>query len=192
MIVATNNQNKLKELKKLLSDFEVKGLKESNICIDVEEDQDTFYGNALKKAKEIYEVAHEPVVADDSGLVIPILDGWPGVLTHRFLGEEATEKDRNLAIIEKMKEYEGIDRMAQFICNLVYYDGENIVVGEGIVQGTIAKECRGENTFGFDEIFELEDGRTYAELSSDEKNKISARFLAITDLRKNLSNLHID
>lgn len=191
MIVATNNENKLSELKKLLSNFEVKGLKECGIQIEVEEDQDTFYGNALKKAKEIYAVAKEAVVADDSGLCIPILNDWPGVLTHRFLGENATERDRNIAIIEKMKDYEGIDRTALFVCNLVYYDGENIVVGEGIVRGVIAKECRGENFFGFDEIFELEDGRTYAELSSDEKNRISARALAILDLNKKLSDLHL-
>lgn len=191
MIVATNNQNKLKELKKLLSNFEVKGLEESGIKIEVEENQDTFYGNAIKKAKEIYEIAKKPVIADDSGLCIPILDDWPGVLTHRFLGEEATEQDRNLAIIEKMKDYEGSDRIANFVCNLVYYDGKDIVVGEGIVQGKIAKECRGENHFGFDEIFELENGKTYAELSNDEKNKISARSLAILDLKRKLENLHI-
>lgn len=191
MIFATNNQNKLKEMKKLLSDFEIRGLKENGIDHEVEEDQDSFYGNALKKAKEIYEIAGEPVIADDSGLCIPILNDWPGVLTHRFLGENATVTDRNNAILEKMKDYNGNDRKANFVCNLVYYDGENIVLGEGIVEGLISYERRGENVFGFDEIFELEDGRTFAELLMEEKNKISARALATLDLKKKLSdNLH--
>lgn len=187
MIFATNNQNKLKEMKKLLSAFQIRGLKESEIYHEVEEDQDTFYGNALKKAKEIYEISKEPVIADDSGLCIPILKDWPGVLTHRFLGENATETDRNNAILEKMKEYQGKDRTANFVCNLVYYDGEKIVVGEGVVTGLISYERRGENVFGFDEIFELSDGRTFAELSMEEKNKVSARSLATLDLKKKLN-----
>lgn len=191
MIFATNNQNKLREMKKLFSEFKIYGLKESGINHDVEEDQDSFYGNALKKAKEIYKIANQPVIADDSGLCIPILNDWPGVLTHRFLGEDATEIDRNNAIIEKMKEYDGEDRIANFVCNLVYYDGENTLVGEGIIKGKIALERRGENMFGFDEIFELEDGRTFAELSMEQKNEISARSKAAIHLKEKLNNLHI-
>lgn len=187
MIFATNNQNKLKEMKRILSDFEIRGLKESNIEIEVDEDQDTFYGNALKKAKEIYEVAHEPVIADDSGLCIPILNDWPGVLTHRFLGEEATEIDRNNAILDKMKNYRGEDRTAHFICQLVYYDGE-ILEAKGVVKGKIALERRGENVFGFDEIFELESGKTYAELTLEKKNEISARAQAARELYEKLKN----
>ncbi len=191
MIVATNNQGKLKELKEILNHYEIYSLRERNIDIDVEEDQATFYGNALKKAKEIYEIVKEPVIADDSGLCINILGDWPGVLTHRFLGEDATEIDRNEAILEKMKDYQGEDRKANFICNLVYYDGENIVVGEGILEGVISCNRRGNNGFGFDEIFELENGKTLAELSSSDKNKISSRYLAILELKEKLDNLHI-
>ena len=95
MIVATNNQGKLKELKEILNSYELYSLKESNIDIDVEENQDTFYGNALKKAKEIYEISNIPVIADDSGLCITALDNWPGVLTHRFLWKQATDLERN-------------------------------------------------------------------------------------------------
>ncbi len=191
MIFATNNQNKLKEMKKILSEFDIYGLRECDIDIEVAEDQETFYGNAFKKAKEIYEFTKKPVIADDSGLCIPILNDWPGVLTHRFLGEEATELDRNNAILEKMKQYEDADRIANFVCTLVYYDGENTLVGEGVVKGMIALERRGENLFGFDEIFELEDGRTFAELSLEEKNEVSARSLAAIRLKEKLDNLHI-
>ena len=78
------------------------------------------------------------------------------------------------------------DRSCKFVCNIVYYDGIKYVTCEGILNGFISKECRGDNGFGFDEIFELFDGRTLAELSSSEKNDISARTLALKDLRKKL------
>lgn len=184
MIFASNNKGKLREIRKIFDEYEVKSLNDVGIDIDVEEDQDSFYGNALKKAKEIYEIAKEPVIADDSGICINVFDGWPGVLTHRFLGENSTPRERNIAMLEKLKESE--DRSASVVCNLVYYDGSNIVVGEGIINGIIAKECRGENGFGFDEIFELSNGSTLAELSIEEKNKISARALAAVDLKNKL------
>ena len=129
MIFASNNKGKLNEIKSILKDFDIKSLKEAELDIDVIEDQDSFYGNALKKAREIYNIKKEPVIADDSGLCINVLDNWPGVLTHRFLGDDATEYDRNAYIIEKMSKER--ERSAKFICTLVYYDGENILVGEG-------------------------------------------------------------
>ena len=94
MILASNNKGKLEEIKKILSEYEIYSLKDKNIDVDVEEDQDTFIGNATKKAKEIYETAKEPVIADDSGLCVNALDGYPGVMTHRFLGDDATDEDR--------------------------------------------------------------------------------------------------
>lgn len=187
MIVATNNEGKLKEIRSILDDYELYSLKEKNIEIDVDEDQDTFYGNAYKKAKEIYEIVHEPVISDDSGLCIDILDNWPGVLTHRFLGENSTKDERNDYILEKMKSQ--TKRSARVVCNIVYYDGEHIICGEGILSGKISLEKRGDNGFGFDQIFELEDGRTLGELSLEEKNKISARYLALVDLKKKIEQI---
>lgn len=184
MIFASNNKGKLREIRDIFKEYEVKSLKEAEIDIEVDEDQDSFYGNALKKAKEIYEIVKEPVIADDSGICINVFEGWPGVLTHRFLGENSTSRERNLAMLEKLKESE--DRSAAVVCSLVYYDGKDIVAGEGVINGTIAHECRGENGFGFDEIFELSNGYTMAELSIPEKNKISARSLAAVDLKKKL------
>lgn len=188
MILATNNQGKLREIKEILKDYEIKSLKEASIDIEVEEDQETFYGNALKKAQEIYEIAKEPVIADDSGLCIDCLDGFPGVMTHRFLGEEATDEERNLKLIEMVNE-KNSTRKAQAICNLVYYDGENILLGEGVLNGTISKEIKGENGFGFDSIFTLDNGLTLAELSSEEKNNISQRRLAAQSLSKKLEKI---
>ena len=184
MILATNNKGKLEEIRKILTDYKIYSLKDKNINVDVEEDKDSFLGNAMKKAKEIYEISHEETIADDSGLCINCLDGFPGVMTHRFLGDDATDRMRNEYLINEVNKYE--DRSAQVVCNLVYYDGEKEIVGEGRLKGFISKECRGNNGFGFDEIFELPNGLTLAELSSDEKNSVSARALAINDLKKKL------
>lgn len=187
MILATNNKGKIKEIKEILKDYEIKSLNEAGIDIDVVEDQDSFYGNALKKAKEIYEIAHEPVIADDSGLCITCLDDFPGVMTHRFLGDNASDIERNQRLIEMVNE-KNSTRDARAICNLVYYDGEKIIVGEGVINGTITKEMRGTNGFGFDSILELPNKKTLAELTSDEKNKCSQRYLATIDLLNKLKD----
>ncbi len=184
MIIATNNKGKIKEIKEIFKDYDLYSLKDKNILIDVVEDQDTFYGNAYKKAKEIYEVTKEAVIADDSGLCILELDGWPGVFTHRFLGENATDEERNQAIIDRVNKC--LNRDAKVVCNVVYYDGINTYVGVGELNGKIALESRGSNGFGFDSIFELNNGKTLAELSPLEKNKVSARYLALIDLKKKL------
>ena len=184
MILATNNKGKLEEIKKILTDYKIYSLKDKNINVDVEEDKDSFLGNAMKKAKEIYEISHEETIADDSGLCINCLDGFPGVMTHRFLGDDATDRMRNEYLINEVNKYQ--DRSAQVVCNLVYYDGEKEIVGEGVLNGFISTECRGNNGFGFDEIFELPNGLTLAELSFEEKNRISARSIAINALKKKL------
>ena len=186
MIVATNNQEKLREIKQILDKYEIYSLKEKNIDIDVVEDQDSFLGNAKKKAHEIYELTKEATIADDSGLCIDALEGFPGVMTHRFLGEEATDEMRNEYLINETNKH--LDRKAQVICNIVYYDGQKEVVGTGVLEGTISKERRGKNGFGFDEIFELPGGLTLAELSAEEKNQLSARYLALEDLKEKLNN----
>ena len=108
-------------------------------------------------------------------------------MTHRFLGDDATDKMRNEYLINEVNKYG--DRSAQVVCNIVYYDGENTIVGAGILEGFISKECRGNNGFGFDEIFELPNGLTLAEISPKEKNEISARSLALKDLRNKINVL---
>jgi len=180
MILATNNNGKLMEIKAILKEYEIYSLKEKNIDIDVIEDEDSFYGNALKKAREIYEMSGEPVIADDSGLCITALNNFPGVFTHRFLGDNANDEERNYDLIRRLNNVS--DRSAKVVCNLVYYDGNSTLVGEGILEGRIALEPRGQNGFGFDPIFELENGKTLAELTSEQKNMLSARHLAAVDL----------
>lgn len=184
MVIATNNKGKLEEIRKILNK-EVFSLKDKNIDVDVIEDADSFQENATKKAIEIYNICHEPVIADDSGLCIDALDGYPGVMTHRFLGENITDEQRNDYLINEVNKYEV--RSAKVICVIVYYDGIETIVSKGVLNGSIAKEKRGTNGFGFDEIFELDNGLTLAELSSEEKNKISARAKALENLKNKLN-----
>ncbi len=188
IVVATNNQGKLKEIKEILKEYELVTLKEIGCNIKVEEDQETFEGNAKKKAEEIAKVTNLPVLADDSGLVIEALDGFPGVHTARFLGEDATDTQRNEAILEKMKGLKKEQRKAKVVCIVAYYEEGKFTIGKGEIEGTIAQKLRGERGFGFDPIFEIANGKTYAEITLEEKNAISHRKRALENLKKQLTN----
>lgn len=187
MIFATNNEGKLRELKEIFGDKNIISLKEIGVNINVVEDQNSFYGNARKKAIEVFNLVKIPVIADDSGLCINALNDFPGVMTHRFLGANKTDKEINDALIKACSNLK--DRSAKVVCCLVYYDGVNEVVETGEINGNITLEARGINGFGFDPIFELKDGRTLAELDSDTKNICSARYLAAKKLKKSLNKL---
>ncbi len=187
MVFATNNEGKLRELKEIFGDKNIISLKEIGVNIDVVEDQNSFYGNARKKAIEVFNLVKVPVIADDSGLCINALNDFPGVMTHRFLGTNKTDKEINDALIKACSNLK--DRSAKVVCCLVYYDGVNEVVETGEINGNITLEARGINGFGFDPIFELKDGRTLAELDSDTKNICSARYLAAKKLKKSLNKL---
>ncbi len=182
IVIATNNAGKLKEIKEILTGYELLSLKDVNCNMEVIEDKETFEGNSMKKAQELSEYLHMPCIADDSGLCIDIYDGWPGVHTARFLGEKATPEQRNIYILEKMKNLKKEERKASVKCCVTYYENGNYIIGKGEIKGYIATEMRGKNGFGFDSIFELEDGRTFAELTKEEKNQISHRRLALQDL----------
>lgn len=187
MVFATNNEGKLRELKEIFGDKNIISLKEIGVNIDVVEDQNSFYGNARKKAIEVFNLVKVPVIADDSGLCINALNGFPGVMTHRFLGANKTDKEINDALIKACSNLK--DRSAKVVCCLVYYDGANEVVETGEINGNITLDARGINGFGFDPIFELKDGRTLAELDSDTKNICSARYLAAKKLKESLNKL---
>ena len=180
ILVATNNNGKLRELRELFPEYILLGLSDTHINHEVVEDGNNVLDNARKKAKEIYHCQQGtrfPVIADDSGLRIDDLGGFPGVLTHRFLGEDATDEERNAEFIRRAS-----GSVARFICIVIYYDGTRFEAGYGKIVGKIASSPRGKNGFGFDPIFELSDGRTLAELSPEEKNVMSARRLAAVDL----------
>lgn len=185
IIVATNNKGKIREIKEILKEIKLLSLEEAGIKIDIEEDENTFEGNALKKAKEITKLTGKNCIADDSGLCIEALNGFPGVETKRFLGENATQEERNNYLIKQLEnKIERKERKAQVITciALVRANGEEHIY-KGVLDGYISKQRKGKNGFGFDEIFELEDGRTLAELSEEEKNIISSRNLALEQLK---------
>ena len=194
IVIATTNQGKLQEIKYILSDIfpktEFLSLEDLNCDYEVLEDKESFTGNAIKKAQEYYKLLGYPCIADDSGLCIEAYDGWPGVKTARFLDEtnpKATPRDRNIYILEKMKDLTKEQRKAQHITAMAFALGkETTFNSRGITDGYIATEIRGNNSFGFDEIFELENGLTQAEISNEEKNEISSRQKALVLLKKKI------
>ena len=189
ILIATNNKGKLEELKNLLKEYEILSMKDVNCNIEVVEDGKTFEENAKKKAKEIYDITKIPCIADDSGLCIDYFDGWPGIYTARFLGPNSTKEEINNYILEKMKNLKDGERKAEVKCVVTYYNGTDFITGTGVIKGKIALNKRGNNGFGYDEIFELENGKTYAEISEEEKNKISHRRKAINELKMKLNKI---
>ena len=188
MIFATNNQNKLKELKEIFNDDSIKCLKDLNINIDINETGNNFYENALIKAKEIYKLTKIPTIADDSGLIFNELKDWPGIYTHRI--EDEAKKlgiTRNEYLIERGRKLK--DKRIKAICTLVYYDGKRIIRSTGIMKGTITDKEYPGNGFGFDSIFKLNDGRIVSSLTPNEKNRLSHRYNASIKLKRKLKEL---
>ena len=185
IVMASGNSGKIKEAQEILKEYKIIPMKELGIDIDVEEDKDTFIGNATKKAETIAKELNDKMcLADDSGIEIEYLNGFPGVHTKRWLN--GTDRERNLAILDKLKGVPKDKRKIKFITAIVLSDGNRTISVEASIDGYVAQTPRGENGFGFDEIFELENGRTLAELSNEEKNEISARRKALEKLREKL------
>lgn len=189
IVIASSNKGKIKEIQEILNNYKIISLKELNIDINIEikEDEKTFLENAVKKATEISKFVDGKLsIADDSGIEIEYLNGFPGVHTKRWM--EGTDRQRNLAILDKLKGVPKEKRKITFITAIALTDGKELITAEGKIDGYVSENIRGENGFGFDEIFELDDGRTLAELSSDEKNKISSRRKALEILKRNLAS----
>ena len=185
IVIASGNKGKIKEAQEILEEFKIISMGELGIEIDVEEDQKTFKGNAIKKAETIAKALNGKMcIADDSGIEIEYLDGFPGVFTKRW--HKGTDREKNLAIIEKLKGIPKEKRKIKFITAMALSDGKKTICEVANIDGFVAEEIRGENGFGFDEIFELENGKTLAELSQEEKNKISARKIALENLKYKL------
>ena len=169
IVIASGNKGKIKEAQEILKEFKVISMNELGIDIDVEEDQKTFEGNAKKKAETIAkELNGRLCIADDSGIEIEYLDGFPGVFTKRW--HKGTDRERNLALIEKLKGVPKEKRKISFTTAIALSNGVKTVCEIGKIDGFVTEEVRGENGFGFDEIFELESGKTLAEISQEEKN----------------------
>ena len=185
IIMASGNSGKIKEAQEILEQYKIIPMKEIGIEIDVEEDQDTFLGNTIKKAETIAKKSDGKMcLADDSGIEIEYLNGFPGVYTKRW--HVGTDRERNLAIIEKMKDVPKEKRKLKFITAMAISDGNNTITSVEYIDGYVAENVRGNNGFGFDEIFELENGKTLAEISNEEKNKLSARKKALESLKNKI------
>ena len=182
IVIASGNKSKIKEAQEILKEYKIIPMQELGIEREVEEDQETFFKNAIKKAETIAkELDGKWCIADDSGIEIEYLNGFPGVYTKRW--HEGTDRERNLAIIEKLKDVPKEKRKIKFITAIAISNIKDTVTAEAYIEGYVAENVRGDNGFGFDEIFELENGKTLAELSQEEKNKISARKKALELLK---------
>ena len=186
ILFATKNKGKYKEVKSIFSGFNIELLSLNDFAdtFDVVEDGRTFEENAFKKAEEIYSHFKQPVISDDSGLIVEQLNGAPGIYSARYSGENATDKKNNEKLLEKLKTFT-VPHKAKFVCVAVYLDSKNNIITNGEVKGQIISEPRGTNGFGYDPLF-LPDGfdKTTAELSPEIKNKISHRAKAFTKLKQ--------
>lgn len=182
IILATNNKNKLREFREILSPMGYEVISQSEAGADIEADETgtTFEENAYIKAKAIYDILHIPVIADDSGLEVDHLGGAPGVYSARY-AEPGHRCERVLSELEGVPDNE---RTARFRCVICFIDADGKAqYVSGSCEGRIGYERRGSNGFGYDPIF-LYDDRTLAEMSADEKNAISHRGKAIRELTK--------
>ncbi|MCI4137905.1 MULTISPECIES: XTP/dITP diphosphatase [Bacillus] len=187
-IIATHNPGKVKEFKEILEPkgYDVKSLADIGYTEEIEETGHTFEENAVLKAEAVAKAVNKMVIADDSGLSIDNLGGSPGVYSARYAGEQKDDQANIVKVLGELKGIEKEQRTARFRCALaVSIPGEETKTVEGHVEGYIAEEPRGEYGFGYDPIFIVKDkDKTMAELTSDEKNKISHRADALKKLSK--------
>jgi len=195
MLVATNNKHKLEEIRDILKEIniEVISLQDAGIDIEVEETGETFIENSLIKAREIRKYTTLPVISDDSGLEVFVLNGQPGVKSARYSGVEGEQKDKknNEKLLINLKNIPDNQRGARFcsVISVVFPDG-NEITAEGFVYGKIGYEEKGKNGFGYDPLFIVDNYNiTMAEIESKVKNKISHRANALNILAEKLKKL---
>ncbi len=188
---ATGNPGKLKELRRILEaqGHTVKSQKELGITLEPEETGSTFEENALIKAKAICEASGLPTVADDSGLEVDALNGEPGVYTARYCGRHGDDEANNDKLLANLEGLPKAERKAKFVSAVCLYlpDGRSLTT-RGECPGWIGFERRGTNGFGYDPIFNVEqyDDRSYAQLTTQEKDAISHRGKALAQLEQKL------
>lgn len=191
IIFASKNEGKVKEVRHILNlvNADIISLNDVAFTDEIHESADTFEGNAKIKAEIIYNKFKLPTIADDSGIVALQLGNEPGVYSARYAGEYATDEENNRKLIERLKSFPEPHK-GKFVCAAVYYFGADFIFAMGEIIGTIIKEPRGTNGFGYDPLF-LPDGydKTTAELSPEVKNKISHRYRAFRQLKKYLMEL---
>ena len=185
IVLATHNQDKKIELQDSLSEFPVTILSLNDFphIGEIEETGETLLENSMLKAKTVHNIAKLPAIADDTGLEVDALAGAPGIYSARYAGGDVTYSDNVNKLLNEMKGISSRNRGAQFRTVISYIDGERELWTEGIIKGEIGEMPVGNSGFGYDPIFFIPElNKTFAELSIEEKNKISHRGLAMKNL----------
>ncbi len=182
LVLASGNAHKIKEIAKMLTEYQVVGYKDLGFNEEIEENGKTFYENALIKAKTISDALGIPALADDSGICVEALNGAPGIYSARYAGDGNDEHNNELLL----KNLEGKeDRNAKFVCCMVYYYKGKILTATGETCGKILFEPQGEKGFGYDPIFHSYDiDKCFGISTEEEKNSVSHRFRAIEGIRE--------
>ena len=190
LLAATGNAYKLRELREIFREFyNIVPMTAAGFSGPIDENADTFAGNAIIKAEKVCEETGYPVIADDSGLVVDALDGEPGVYSARYAGEHGDDEANNDLLLSRMKGKD--DRTAAYVCALALKrPGKEPILTEGRCSGTLLRERRGHGGFGYDPLFLYEPlGKTFAELTDEEKNAVSHRARACEAMLEKLKGL---
>lgn len=193
IVIASNNQKKLAEFRRIFdnSQYRILSLSDVGFHGDIEENADTFEGNSLIKASAVCEFTGLAAIADDSGLEVDALDGAPGVYSARYAGEGATSQQLIDKLLSEMSDVDDEKRTARFVSVMcaVFPDGKQYFA-RGECEGKILKSKVGDNDFGYDPVFYYEPyGKSFAEMSADEKNSISHRARATVALLEKLKDV---
>jgi XTP/dITP diphosphohydrolase len=190
MVLATRNEGKIREMKSILGDLDVELLDYRDVAPmdQPAEEGETFLENALAKAKAVHAATGLPALADDSGIEVDALGGEPGVRSARYGGEGLSDMERSLRLLGELEGVLGENRGARFRCVMVLFPApgtaDEALVTEGIFHGRIADRPSGSNGFGYDPVFFVpERGVTVAEMTDEEKNRISHRYRAGVEMR---------
>ena len=185
LVIATHNEDKLKEIQTYLESFSFNAISLNQFpqIGEIIEDGQTLLDNALIKAREVFDKTGLPTISDDTGLEVDALNGKPGVFSARYAGAECTYLDNVKKLLKNMKKIPIPNRTAQFKTVMVFKDKNQELIVEGVVKGLISRELKGDNGFGYDPIFFVPElGKTFGEMSAIEKNKISHRGNALRNL----------
>ena len=188
LVIASGNKHKIKEIAEMLPEFEVVGYKDLGYDFEIEENGETFYENALSKAKAVSQALNLPALADDSGICVDALNGAPGIYSARYAGDGDDEHNNQLLLDNLSKLTNPKERGAKYVCCIVFYkpNGE-ILTATGQTTGYILPERVGTNGFGYDPIFYSYDlDKCMGLATAEEKNSISHRFRAINALKEKL------
>ena len=192
IIAASRNRHKIEEIGAITEKFGMKIVSRDDVGLprtEIEEDGETFEENSLKKAREIMELSGQITIADDSGLMVESLGGAPGVFSARFAGEDCSDEKNNEKLLSLLENIPYKERRAKFVSviTMVWPDGE-ILSARGECKGHIIDAPAGENGFGYDPLFVPEGyQRTFAQMTQEEKNRISHRAKALKELERLLS-----